>query len=95
VIQKIKHLFPEAVSSRSESKNLDNKKVDICNTGDFYIQCKNTSSKVDYHKVISEMPKDKICLIAHKYTKKSNKNFVKQGEYIILKFEDFISLISK
>lgn len=94
VIKKIKHLYPNCCTSRSESKNLDKNKVDICNTGDFNIQCKNSIKKPDYHVILNEMPKDKIPIIFHKQTKKREKNFVTQGEYVIIKAEDFINLLN-
>lgn len=92
VIKKIKHLYPEAVSSRSESKRLDNKQVDIVFTGGFHIQCKLMSTKPDY-KILDEMPQDKIPVIFHKYTRKGKTNFVSQGEYAILKLDDFIKIM--
>ena len=92
VIKKIKHIYPDAVSSRSESKNLDNKQVDICYTGKFHIQCKLMSVKPDY-KILSEMPQDKTPVIFHKYSRKKEKNFISEGEFAILKLEDFIKIM--
>ena len=94
VIKKIKHLYPDAVSSRSESKNLDNKQVDICYTGQFHIQCKLMATKPDY-KILSEMPQDKIPVIFHRYARKSKKNFISEGEFAILRVEDFIKLLEQ
>lgn len=97
VIKSLKHLYPDAVSSRSESKNLDNKQVDICYTGTYHIQCKNMTTKPDYHVILNEMPKDKVPIIFHKKTKKKEggTNFISQGEYVIMKAEDFIRLLEK
>lgn len=94
VIKKLKHLYPEACSSRSESKNLDNKQVDICYTGLFHIQCKNLSTSPKYE-ILDEMPQDKIPVIAYKKTKKANTKFITQGEYAILRLDDFINLLEK
>ena len=93
-IKKLKHLYPNAVSSRSESKNLDNKQVDICYTGKFHIQCKLMATKPDY-KILSEMPQDKIPVIFHKYSRKKEggKNFISEGEFAILRLEDFIKIM--
>lgn len=94
VIKRIRHIYPDAVSSRSESKNLDNKQVDICYTGNFHIQCKLMATKPDY-KILDEMPQDKIPVIFHKYTRKGKVNFITQGEYAILKLDDFINILEK
>ena len=94
-IKKLKHLYPNAVSSRSESKNLDNQQVDIVYTGEFYFQCKNMTTKPDYHIILNEMPQGKVPIILHKKTKKSEKNFISQGEYAILRAEDFIKLLEQ
>jgi lipopolysaccharide export system protein LptA len=95
VIKDLKEWYPDAVSSRSESRNLDNQKVDICYTGDIHIQCKNTTIKPDYHKIINQMPSDKKRVIVHKLTKKVSKNFVKQGQYVIMKYEDFLDILKQ
>ena len=93
VINDLKSLYPDAVSSRAESRNLDNKQVDICYTGDYHIQCKNSITKPDYHKILKEMPNDKIQIILHKYTQKADKNFITKGKYAIMHYSDFKILI--
>jgi hypothetical protein len=97
IIKDIKHIYPEAVSSRSESRNMDNKKVDVCFTKDVYIQAKCLATKADYPTILEEMPKEKgkTNVVIHKYTRKSKKNFTTQGKYAIMKYEDFIAILEK
>ena len=80
---------------------MDNAGVDIFDTKQsdkelpFHIQCKNSKSIIDYNKLLSSdlLPEDKPTFIFHKKTKKANTRFVTQGEYVILKKEDFYKLI--
>ena len=63
VIHKLNELGYNTVSSRSNSKVLDNAKVDVCDLeGNLctYIQCKATQSTPSYFKIAEECPlKDK------------------------------------
>lgn len=63
VIHKLNELGYNTVSSRSNSKMLDNSKVDVCDLeGNLctYIQCKATQSTPSYFKIAEECPlKDK------------------------------------
>lgn len=50
--------FDGLVSSRSQSKNLDNAKIDICDTEnklDFYVQCKYTQSQPNIAQINKEV----------------------------------------
>jgi hypothetical protein len=97
----LKKLNYDVVTSRNESRLMDARKVDIFsplgveNILPFYIQCKNTTIKPDYHVILNEMPTDRIPIIFHKLTKKANTKFITQGEYVILKLEDFYKLIGE
>lgn len=95
VINDLKKIgYPDAVSSRSESKRTDDAGIDIMFTGPFNMQCKNESKRPDYHKLITEMP-DGINLVLHKYTKKTEKGkFVTQGKYVTLEYKDFLALLT-
>ena len=89
----VDHGWETAVSSRSESRRLDAMKVDICYTNPFSVQCKNMATKVDYHAILESMPKGhNINVIAHKFTKKANKNFLEAGKYVIMTYDDFFRL---
>ena len=90
-LNKVKHIWPNAVTSRSESRSLDAQKVDLCFTPPYKFQCKlqlNTPSV----KLLDEMPgKDNV--IVWGKTVKANKNFVKKEDYVIMKLDTFIDLI--
>lgn len=62
VVNKLKELgYVGCVSSRSQSKNLDNAKVDICDTNDelpMYVQCKYTQNTPNYFGIKAECPLD-------------------------------------
>lgn len=88
--------FPNTLTSRNESRTLDAQKVDLTHTDPFYFQCKTLATKADYHKLLNEMPQtDNINVVLHRLTKKANTRFVKQGDYAILKLEDFIKLLKQ
>jgi hypothetical protein len=78
--------YKDCLTSRYESQRLDDMKVDLTNTGIFYIQTKAVERGVRPHQTLDEMPKgSKINVILHK------KN--RQGEVAIMKKEDFYKLI--
>lgn len=59
VIHKLNELGYNTVSSRSNSKLLDNSKVDVCDLDGrlpIYIQCKATQSTPSYFKIKEECP---------------------------------------
>lgn len=76
--------FNECVSSRSESKNLDDKGVDLCYTGPFHVQCKAVENLGSIHKILAGMPQDKMNLVFHK------KN--RQGSIVAMDTETFITM---
>lgn len=93
-IKAIKHLFPEAVSSRAESRERDAAKVDICFTEPFNIQCKLSNQRVQYEEILASMPEEEnINVIFNKLTRKSKKSFLPLGTYAILTMDDFIKIM--
>lgn len=86
-------------SSRSESKNLDNDKIDIADTEGvlpFYVQCKCTKNKPSYQDIIPNCPrKDRPLVIFHNYQVNKEVNMGSIGEYVILTKEYFYQLINK
>lgn len=76
--------FKECVSSRLESKRMDDMKVDLCYTGPFHVQCKAIENLGSSHKVLAEMPKDKMPVVFHK------KN--RQGTVVSMSMETFKAL---
>ena len=83
-------------SSRSESKNLDNAKIDIADTEDVlscYIQCKATKNIPSVVKINNECPiKDKPLAIFWK-VQDTTKN--KQDEFVIIPKSYFYELFTR
>ena len=91
VMKLLKGLFPEIVTSRNESRSVDAKKVDFCNTGKLNFQCKLSINSPSYD-ILDEMPSG-MNIIVHGKVKKANKNFVLKGEYVIMKLDTLIDLL--
>ena len=91
IIKKLKPLYPNAVSSRSESKSLDDRKVDICYTGMWRVQCKAVEALGSSHQTLADMEKarldfeDGISVVFHK---RNNK-----GTVVSLQLDDFLNII--
>ena len=80
--------FTECVSSRSESKNLDDKGVDLVYTGPFWVQCKAVENLGSIHNILAKMPKDnKMNVVFHK------KN--RQGTIVAMEIETFKALATE
>ena len=81
-------------SSRSESKNLDNAKIDIAETEDklpCYVQCKATANTPNIEGITDACPiKDRPLIIFWK-KQKSNE---KQPEYVLMPKDFFYTLIN-
>ena len=87
-------------SSRSESRSLDNDKIDIAqdpnatNELPFYVQCKCTKNTPQISELINNCPrKDKPLIIF--WNKQINKevNMASAGEYVIIDKKSFYELI--
>ena len=86
IVNLLKEYGYEAVSSRSESKNLDDQKVDIVDDTPFYFQCKAVERmKESYHDILASMKKGKVPVILHK---RNNK-----GTVAVLDIKDFCDLL--
>lgn len=79
--------FKDCVTSRSESRNRDNQKVDLCNTGFLNVQCKfYDSNQPNFRKVLGEMPEeDNTNVVFHKTRYKK--------DIVVMYKEDFYKLI--
>jgi len=78
--------WTNAVSSRAESKSMDDKGVDLCFTVPFNVQCKAVENLGSPHKILARMPKDtNYNLVFHK------KN--RQGTVVSMTMEDFKELV--
>jgi hypothetical protein len=86
IVQFLERLGFEAVTSRSESKRLDDKGVDIVTNAPFNIQCKAVERlSIPIHQLLKDMPTDKPPVVFHK---RNNK-----GVIVSMKLEDFEKLI--
>jgi hypothetical protein len=85
--------FKGLKSSRSESKNLDNAKIDIAETEDHlscYIQCKATSNTPNIESIIEACPiKDRPLVVFWKKQKINEK----QPEFVLLTKDYFYKLL--
>lgn len=87
-IDKLKKWWPDAVSSRSESKRTDDAGVDICYTDGWNFQCKAVERLGTYHEILKSMPDDKnINVVLHKRNRK--------GTVAVMSMDDFLSLVEK
>ena len=93
ILAKLKELFPDILTSRNESRSLDAKKVDFCNTKPFNFQCKLTINQPNV-RILDQMPSGKNVIIYGKI-EKANKHFVKKGDYVIMKLSTFIDLLEE
>ena len=91
ILNRIKFLFPDILTSRNESRSMDAKKVDFCNTQPFNFQCKLTMNQPSV-KILDQMPEGKNVIIWGR-VEKANRNFIKKDDYVIMKLDTFIDLI--
>jgi Holliday junction resolvase len=92
--------FTGVVTSRAESRGLDNRKVDIFDLNDefpFYVQVKNTLVNLNYHKLFTDSARDrhKPYIVLHQKTAKRGKVIRKVGEYAIMEKEVFMDLVRR
>lgn len=74
--------YVDCVTSRSESKRLDDAGVDLCNTGSYHVQCKAQERlSTNLHDILKNMPKDKMGLVFWKRNRK--------GSVVTMSEEDF------
>jgi len=94
----LREFFPKAVTSRAESRNRDDQKVDLCYTGFLNVQCKSYSKILKYPEILDEMPieEGQMNVIFDRQTRKTdNGRFMKRGEYVHMHLDDFLELIRK
>ncbi len=96
--------FPHVVTTRSESRARDARKIDLMNEQErtngqfmFNVQAKNATGHLKYAKVLSEMPTEEgvINVVMHKQTEKTETSgrFLPKGKFAIMHMEDFEKLI--
>jgi len=78
--------WKDAVSSRSESKNMDDKGVDLCYTPPFNCQMKAVEKLGSIHDILAKMPNDSnYNLVFHKKNRK--------GTIVAMTLEDFREIV--
>ena len=86
-------------TSRSESKKLDDAKIDVAdpdNVMDFYIQAKSTQNTPSIKQINAEVGlKDKPLVILWNAQEKREVNCISVGKYAIIPYEYFKKLISQ
>lgn len=86
-------------SSRSESKNLDNDKIDIAETQDHlpcYVQCKCTKVTPSMATIMNECPrKDRPLVIFWNKQVDKGVNMGSEGEFVLMPKSFFYELIKK
>ena len=87
IVNMLKDMGYTAVSSRSESKNMDDKGVDIITNFPLHIQAKAWKAAPSYHAVLKGMPTDKFRAIFHKRPNK--------GTVVVMEMKDFFDLIAE
>ncbi len=108
LVNELKSMAYSVVTSRSESRNMDNKKVDVFSppgTAEsevfpYYIQAKFTSVSPSYATLLSTMPSDRPGLVFHKkaesYKCKDDKvRHRSVGEFVIMTKELFYELLKR
>ena len=82
--------WPEAVTSRMESKSKDDAGVDLCYTDPFFVQCKAIENMGSAHNILDAMPKPDgkhINVVFHK------KN--RRGTVVSMSMADFFTIIKQ
>lgn len=99
IVKELKELgYDKVVTSRAESRNMDNSGVDIFDPTDtfkFYIQNKIYKSYPKLHELIfgDIVNKDKPMLVFHKKVVKKGDRFYPQGEFVSMSKETFYKLL--
>ena len=70
IAQELRDLGYQAVTSRFESKSLDDQGVDLVDNTDFYFQLKRVEALRPVDDIIASMPKTKTRVVLHKRSQK-------------------------
>lgn len=89
--------FPNIVTARAESRNMDNKGVDIF--GDslpVHIQCKLSQNQPNFYTLLynDNLPTDKDTVVFWKKVEKAKTRFVSKEQIVSMKLETFLKLIN-
>ena len=102
-VRELKELgFKGVVTSRSESRNMDNRGVDVFDNhleGEpyfpYYIQNKCMVNQPNFHKLLTGelLPTDKPTIILFRQTEKVGNRFMSRGDYVVMTKDLFYKLI--
>lgn len=98
VLNKLQMLYTEKlVTARAESRNADAFGIDILGTGPIQVQCKlqKTLPDLTIFNKMKEYCQEAINVIVWGRTKRAEKNMIKNGDYVIMKLNDFVDLIDR
>lgn len=99
IVNDLKNLGYDVVTSRSESRAADAAGIDILGNFLYYIQCKVYKSYPKLNELINndrpEKFRDKPIIVFHKKVRKAKSRFVKEDEFVSMRKEDFYELIKK
>ena len=70
IAQELREMGYDCVTSRSESRRLDDAGVDLVDDTPFYFQLKRTERLVDLNGTLASMPKEKTPVVLHKKSRK-------------------------
>ena len=90
IAQELRDMGYEAVTSRQESRSLDNAGVDLVTNFPYAPQMKCSINQPNIHKLLTETEAE---IIFFKKLEKANKKFVGKGEYIMMKKTDFYDIL--
>lgn len=90
--------FDDVVTSRSESRNMDNRGVDLF--GDslpFHVQCKRSKQNLNSHDLIKRenAPTDKPIIIFHDKVIRRGSRFRSLGEFVTMEKSVFYEILSR
>lgn len=92
VIRDLKVRGWKAISSRYESRSLDDQGVDVVSDFPFQIQCKASINQPNVADLLSTTAAD---VILYRRMVKKGTRFYRVGEFALLSQEDFLNLVNK
>lgn len=90
IAAELRDLGFDAVTSRSESRSLDNAGVDLVTDFPLAPQMKISVNQPNVHRLLTET---KAEIIFFKKMEKAYRNFMPKGEYVMLRKEDFYKIL--
>lgn len=89
VVNMLKDLGFDVVTSRYESKRADDAGIDVVGDFPLKIQCKSQVNTPNVHKLITETEAE---VVFWRKQKKKNNKFYKQGDYAMIPLSKFLNL---